>query len=229
MPKASPIQTAFNAGEWSPRLAGRVDIGKYKNACNELENFIPMVHGGLVKRPGTRFVYEVKNSANPTILIPFEYSTDQAYILEFGDLYMRVYAGNAIVGAPYEIATPYTTADLDNIQFAQSADVLYIAHPSYAPRKLERTAATPVFTLTEITFNEPPFRDENADTSVTIYASAATGTGITLTASSATFTSDMVGGYVKLRELIGSKHLLWIDGEVLGSTGNTRRYEANVY
>jgi hypothetical protein len=38
----------------------------------------------------------------------------------------------------YEIATPYLTADLHNIRFAQSADVMYIVHPSHHSRTLSR-------------------------------------------------------------------------------------------
>tara|TARA_R100000654_G_scaffold3332_7_gene11369 strand:+ start:2919 stop:5183 length:2265 start_codon:yes stop_codon:yes gene_type:complete len=39
----------------------------------------------------------------------------------------------------YEITTPYQTADLFNLRFAQSADIMYIVHPSYQARSLART------------------------------------------------------------------------------------------
>ena len=84
MPKASVIQTSFNAGELSPTLDGRVDLAKYGSGCSKMENFIPLVQGGARKRSGTRFVKEVKDSTKATRLIPFEFNTDQAYILEFG-------------------------------------------------------------------------------------------------------------------------------------------------
>ena len=281
MAKASTIQSSFNAGELSPTLDGRVDLAKYANGCAKMENFYPLVQGGARKRSGTRFVSEVKNSANLTRLIPFEFGTTQAYILEFGNLYMRVYkdggtvleASKAITGttnatpvevttaahsyvtgeevyisgtgiaaldgkywtitvtaattftldtstAPgstsatgtaervYEVATPYSSASLDAIQFAQSADVLYLAHPDYNPRKLTRTAHD-AWTLSLITFDHVPFEPQNLDTTLTVYASAATGTGITLTASSALFVSSMVGGQFKLSEIVGSNHGVW--------------------
>jgi hypothetical protein len=187
MAKASPILRSFNAGEWSPKLEGRVDQEKYQNASVTLENFIPQIHGGIEKRPGTRHVTSVKNSANSTVLIPFEFSTQQAYVLEFGDLYMRVYKDNGVVesgGSPYEIVTPYATADVADIQFAQSADVLYLAHPSYPPYKLSRSSDI-LWTLTEITFDWPPFLDEGSS-GVTLYSDVATGS-CTLTASGKTF------------------------------------------
>jgi len=230
VPKSSPIITAFNAGEWSPKLEGRDQQEKYQSACRVLENFIPQIHGNAEKRTGTRFVAEVKNSANATRLIPFEFSTLQAYVLEFGDQYMRVYKDSGVVesspSVAYEISTPYASGDLSGLQFAQSADVLYLAHREYAPRKLSRTGDTS-WTLTEIEFDWPAFLPDNADESVTVYASASTGT-FNLVASSAIFTADMVDGYFKFSENIFSQHDLWEPGAtILG--GETRRFGNNVY
>mgnify|MGYP003119329008 CR=1 FL=1 len=39
----------------------------------------------------------------------------------------------------YEVATPYTSAQVNDVRFAQSADVMYIVHPSHAIRTLSRT------------------------------------------------------------------------------------------
>lgn len=91
-------------------------------------------------------------------LVRFEFSVTQAYILEFGNLYIRVYKDNGQIqtgGAPVEIVTPFTTAQLFDLYFAQSADTLYIAHPSHAPRKLTRTSDI-AWTLSTLTFTSPP-------------------------------------------------------------------------
>jgi len=104
--KASAIQTSFNAGELSPTLDGRVDIGKYASGCSILENFIPLVQGGARKRSGTRFVKEVKDSNNPSRLIPFEFNTDQAYVLEFAHSEIRVFRdGGPVTGSPHTIVS----------------------------------------------------------------------------------------------------------------------------
>ena len=95
--KASPFYSALNAGEWSPQLEGRVDLAKYPHAMQECTNNIPMVYGGVAKRPGTRFVKEVKDSSKATRLIRFEFNTEQAYMLEFGDYYMRVFKDGGAV------------------------------------------------------------------------------------------------------------------------------------
>lgn len=48
--------------------------------------------------------------------------------------------GYVTVGYVEQVKTPYREADLDRIQVSQSADVLYITHPSYPRQKLTRRA-----------------------------------------------------------------------------------------
>ena len=116
MAKASPIQTSFNAGELSPKLEGRVDMAKYANGAKLIENFMLSVQGPAVRRAGTRFVNEVKSSANRTWLLRFEFNTTQAYVLEFGDGYIRFYAnhGQVLVDSvpAWATATAYNVGDL---------------------------------------------------------------------------------------------------------------------
>lgn len=229
MAKVSPIQNAFNAGEWSPKLKGRSDLAKYKNACAVLENFIPEVYGPASKRPGTRFVNEVKTASKKVRLISFEFSTTQAYILELGDQYMRFYMDGGVIlsgGSPYEIATPYLEAELFDVHFTQSADVLYMAHPNHPPQKLSRLAHDS-WTIADVVFDWPPFNSENVS-ATTITASAVTGAGITLTASAATFNANHVGTYFKLAEVISSKYDNWEAGKAI-TTGDKRVYGGNLY
>ena len=225
----APAQTSFNAGELSPLLKGRPTLDKYRNGCETLENFIPQIQGPARKRPGTRFVAEVKDSADATRLIPFEYSTTQAYVLEFGDLYIRFYLDGGVVesspGVPYEIVSPYTSAQVAALEYAQSADVIYITHPDHPPYKLARTSALS-WTITAVTFAWPPFNDENVGTT-TLTASAVTG-NITLTASASLFVSADVGSYFKISEVSASKYNQWTTG-VSYSSGDIVYYLGNIY
>jgi hypothetical protein len=230
MPKASWIQNSFNAGELSPRLKGRIDIAKYKNGCDTLENFIPQIYGPVRKRPGTRFVNEVKDSSKNVRLIPFQFSTSQAYILEFGDKYIRFYMNGGVIldssSVIYEVTTIYSYDEVVDLHYVQSADVLYLTHPNHPPHKLMRYDHDNwVFEVIE--FDSPPFNDENI-TTTTITASATTGTGITLTASSAIFSSDSIGTYIKFTEVIQSKYDYW-KTNVSISSGDYRRYDENLY
>lgn len=289
MPKVSPIQSSFNSGELSPLLYGRVDSERYKTGLATCQNYIPTIQGGVIRRPGSYFAAETKTSSKQARLIPFEYSTTQAYILEFGDSYIRFYKNNslilttavAITGATaaspvvvtaashgfsngdrvvitgvvgmtqlnnrefivanqtlntfeiqdaqtavnvdgtaftayssggsvaevYEVASPYDAdaVDLLDIKYTQSADVIYLVHPSYAPRKLTRSAHTS-WTLTTISFLDGPYLATNT-TATTLTPSAATGTGVTLTASSVTginggagFATTDVGRQIRIKE-----------------------------
>lgn len=62
------------------------------------------------------------------------------------------YTSGGTIEEIYEISTPYLEADLPALKYVQSADVITIVHPSYAPRELARTGDTS-WTLTTITFD----------------------------------------------------------------------------
>lgn len=148
------IQPSFSAGEVAPATYARVDLARYYTALKTCRNFVVLPEGGAQNRSGTRFVTEVKDSSARTRLIPFQFSTEQTYILEFGNLYIRFISmgGQVVSGAvPYEIASPYTTAQLPDLKFTQSADVMTIVHPAHPPRELSRLGPTN-WTLTAITF-----------------------------------------------------------------------------
>lgn len=185
-----PLFINFTAGELSPTLDGRIDVPQYNSGVKELENFLPILHGPVERRPGSRFVAEVRDSDKATRVVPFEFSTIQAYILEFGDQYVRFYRDGGRIedppGSPIEIATPYLEADLFDLKFAQSADVLYITHPSYAPRTISRTSHTD-WNIEVVSFNPPPTFEAGNFPATTLTPGATTGLGITFTAGAAEF------------------------------------------
>jgi hypothetical protein len=286
MAKASPIIGNLNAGEFSPMLDGRVDYAKYPNAAARLENFIPTVQGPHVRRGGTRLVSEVKSSAaGRYLLVPFEYSVGQAYMLEFGDYSVRFFtwdpvtlergllqpsstawaafqpyaAGElvtylgvlyyckvthfanaafapanfaAITGPAYEVPTPYAIADLFNadgtprLRFAQSGDFLYLAHQSYQPRILKRITPTR-FVLDAFSPAGGPWKALN-DTATTVYASAETGTGITLTASAPIFEAGHVGALFQLENKDVNAIAAWEPGKAV-TVGVRRRSDGKTY
>lgn len=197
--RVSPLIAAFNAGELSSQLRGRLDLEKYAMGCETLENFICRVHGGVQRRPGSYFLGETKDSSKYSRLIPFQYNTEQAYMLEFGDLYIRVfkdYAPVMVSGAAYEIVSPYAAADLFDIQYVQDSDIMYLCHPYFPVYKLSRTADN-AWTIAAVVFVDGPYLEEN-DTATTITPSATSGTGITLTASASLFAADHVGAYFRI-------------------------------
>ena len=221
MADSSPIFTNFTSGELSPRLNGRIDMDKYYNGASTISNFVVLMHGGLTKRPGTRFIREIKTSSGSNSgarLVPFVFSKTQAYVLEFGHNYIRFYKDEGIIVSsgttPYEIATTYTAAQLDELEFVQSADILYIVHGSHEPAKLSRTGHT-AWTLTDVDFKDGPYTAVNG-TSTTFSSSATTGS-VTITASSSVFTANDVGRWIRMKA--PDK---WGAAEITGYTSGTQ-------
>lgn len=164
-----PVQDTFVRGEISPRLHARASLDLYRAALSKCENFVTLPHGGIRKRGGTVFVGAVKNAAKKTRGIPFIFSSEQAYCLEFGDLYIRVHAYGARVGT-VEVASPYPEADLFDLAYVQSADQMWITHRHYPPKVLTRGAHT-MWTLEDFEFLDGPY-DEINDTATTLTPAA---------------------------------------------------------
>jgi len=300
MARVSSIITNFRTGEISPKLEGRIDLQKYNEAAQTLNNMVVYPSGGVTRRPGTYFAGRTKDGGKVR-LIDFEFSDEQAYVLEFGANYIRFYkdggllteasqsitavtqANPAVVTITshtftngdrvlisgvagmtelnnreftvanttantfelsgidstafdaytsggtaskiVEVTTTYSVTDIFEINHAQSADVLYLAHKDHAPAKLTRTTATS-FTLTEIDFTDGPYLDEN-DTATTLYASAQTGS-VTITASAALFTAADVGRYIRFREVLEIEHDEWA-ASTSYANGVSVRYNGHVY
>ena len=215
------IQPSFAKGEVGPEVYGRVDTAMYGVALRTARNCIIHLAGGISNRPGTIVVGPVKTHSIAPRLIPFQFRVSDQYILEFGNLYMRVirndahvvntavtitaataadpvvvtaashgysngeevfitdvvgmtqlngrrflvanqtvntfeltdqitgdningvdytaYSSAGTVASIFELVTPYATADLAELKYVQSADIITITHPTYAPRDITRT------------------------------------------------------------------------------------------
>lgn len=226
---------SFAGGIIGSELYGRLDLVKYQTGLAKCLNFWVLPHGPVQNRPGFGYVLEAKDSTKAVRVVPFAYSTEQTFVLEFGDQYVRFHTQGAtllesgltitgitqanpgvltytgtdpsngdwmylsgIVGMTelngryvkvanvnagantfemtdihgganinttdftawssggtasrvYTVSTPYVEADLFDLHFVQSADVLTIVHPDYAPRELRRLSATS-WQLSTITF-----------------------------------------------------------------------------
>lgn len=233
MAKASPFLQTFDGGELSPLLGARTDLAKYFNGCSALENFLPTVQGPAVRRGGLQYINAVK--AGRAWLIRFQVSERIAYMLEFGEFYVRFYTNRGLLapgGVPVEVATPYSNADLTSddgtcgIRVVQSADTMYIFHRDYAPRKLLRTGAES-FTIERAQFNSGPFDTVNSNKSTTVSVSADTG-AVTLTATTAIFSPSHVGSLFYLESADLSTVRPWaVHQEV--SVGDRRRVDNRVY
>lgn len=92
------IQNGLNAGELSPSLFGRTDFKKYALGCSTARNFFASYQGGVRSRAGLAYVGACKQQYPiPPRDIPFQFSLNQGYVLEFGQIYMRVKNNGAYV------------------------------------------------------------------------------------------------------------------------------------
>ncbi|MEE4109536.1 MAG: hypothetical protein V2I24_09325 [Halieaceae bacterium] len=202
----SLYQTNFTGGEWSPRLRRRSDLARYVNACDTLENMIVRRQGGVVRRSGTVFIDTLRKQNGENRLVPFVVSQDQAYVLDFSTFgsfraiynqndrdFLRTGASPTVYGAGAPWVTP---KKLDNFKWAQSGDTMYITEPTFAPQRIRRLNETgpTAFDRDAFPFKNGPFLPLN-DNGTELSFSALTGSGITVTASTAVFEAGHVGAF----------------------------------
>lgn len=141
------IQPSFAAGEISPYVANRVDLDKYKSALLTAQNLVIRPFGGCYRRQGSEFIGKVKYDDKPTALVAFNAGIDDAYLLEVGYQYIRIWEDGKHTGT--ELSTPYD--NVDNLQFTQSADTMFICSGDYPIQYLQRTTTGWTFKEYEIT------------------------------------------------------------------------------
>ena len=172
MPVAHRLQPSFNNGEVSPLIYDRVDFNKFVSSVKSGKNMFVHPQGGMSNRAGTVMLAQAKDEV--VRLIPFEFSSTETYVIEFGNGYCRFFTANGqvvteveedeeTVQIPYEIASPFTTADLSKIRYCQSGDVMYIAWGG-KPQTLTRYGHTN-WSFSDYDFKNGPFNIENTNES----------------------------------------------------------------
>lgn len=140
-------QSSFTRGELSPRLDARTQLEQYGIGLKIAKNAIIHQEGGISNRMGLEFCGTAKYSNKATRLIKFVFNSEQTYMLEFGDKYMRVLkdggyviypTGHTKAGQIFELATPYNATDLAKLKRSQSGDILTLTHPNYPTKTISR-------------------------------------------------------------------------------------------
>lgn len=110
------IQKSFSGGEITPSLHANTDLNKYATSLKTCKNCIVLRHGGAANRPGTEYICEVKDSSKAVRLIPFIFNSNQTYILEFGENYIRFIRNQTQIEvsgvSAWVTSTSYTIGDL---------------------------------------------------------------------------------------------------------------------
>ncbi|HZF78006.1 MAG TPA: hypothetical protein VE033_19475 [Acetobacteraceae bacterium] len=181
-------KTSFAAGELAPEMLGRGDLRAFENGARRLRNVFIQPTGGVARRPG---LVHVATLPGPARLIPFEFNTEQTYLVALSAGLVQVFQGDVPVAS---IAAPYTAAILPQLAFTQSADTLILFHPEVAPQRLRRLGAAS-WTLDAFPFTREPFH-AFAPAGTVFTASAAEGT-VAIACSAPVFTAAHAG--VRLR------------------------------
>lgn len=198
--KSTYGQWSFNGGELSPRIQTRVDLEVSRIALATMLGWLPLLQGPALAAPGTYFVAE---AAGPSRLFPFEYNPTQGYVIEASDSKFRFYTNNGRIESPpgtaYEVAHDYSFADLADLDYVQSADVVYFAGADQQQKKLSRLTAT-TFDFDDLELRNGPIETGNSDETVTVTVSGTLTVGgtVTVTASSAIFASGDVGSLFEI-------------------------------
>lgn len=191
-------QLAFTTGEVSPDVSSRFDLEQYKSALLEAENVIIRPYGAVAKRQGSQYVGQVKYSDKPTRLFEFTTNTNNSFMLEFGDKYIRVWNYGVYTGV--EFATPFDSDILFDLNCIQSGDVMFICSGKYPIQTLSRYSDTD-WRMSAYKLTEQPYDEINTDNGHTL-----TVNGDTITSTKDLFTQDMVGSVVQIAHYIEAVH-----------------------
>ena len=236
--KSTLMKLNFNGGELSPLLDGRVDYPKYTSGAKEMTNFVPTIYGPMTKRPGTRFVKDVGESA----LIPFEFSETQSYILAFSDGLINFFTGDGVLlngGSPFTLTNPFTLSQSKELSFAQTGDLLYITHKEVGIYKISRVAADN-FTIIQFKPVDGPFQDANTDENESLQVESVNSSTVKISptglATPTFFTDKDIGKTMKFEYIPSTRYDTWepeshsFDGtEIKYALNDYIQYESRIY
>lgn len=200
MARVRQVKSNFTAGEVSSDLLGRGDLRAYENGAAKLQNLFIYPTGGITRRAGLRYIDTVAGDGR---LIPFEFNTEQTYLVVLTANQIDIYLDDVKVST---LSSPWPLTEITQVAWTQSADTLLLVHPDYSPKKLLRNDDGN-FILNEWSF----FVEDNvvfqpyykfSDSGVTLTPSGTTGT-ITLTASEDVFDP----GHAGTRLQVGGKQV----------------------
>ncbi|OTG80805.1 carbohydrate-binding protein [Acinetobacter sp. ANC 4558] len=152
------MKNNFSAGELSPMLYTRTDIQQYSNGAKVLKNVIPLVEGGVRKRPGTIFIKEQTGSVR---IIPFIVNSNNSYMLILKANGIDVFnpRTKSVVAS---LTTPYTERQIQDIQFVQYRFNLFLTHNEVPIQRLRCSEDFTNWQISEFIYTYAPTDSENA-------------------------------------------------------------------
>lgn len=209
--------TNFTAGELTPLLSSRIDADAYKNAVKTLRNARIRAQGGITRRPGLQYHQTLLNTVYQ--LEGYIFDENEAYILLFSNGRLDIVDTDnpsVLLQTITSSECEWNNTNLGQLVVSQSGDTMIISHPDFLMKKLTRTSATN-FDLEDFEFyinDDIKFTAYHkfAATSTTVTPSTTSGSSVTLTASAATWSTDMLNTYLKLIDSTGAARFFKITG-----------------
>lgn len=152
------MQSSFATGEVSPEVSSRIDMEKYQAALLQAENCYIRPYGAVYKRPGSIYCGMAKK--NKVRLIEFKSTVNNAFLLEVGEGYIRIWKDGKFTNQ--EIETPYKESELPKLRTCQSADIMYIASGTHPVMQLKH------YSDTDWRFEEMVMNSQYFDESLTV-------------------------------------------------------------
>ena len=144
------VQNSFLGGQLDFEMMGRQDVDKYSKGATVLKNFVPLKRGAIRKRPGTDFRHDVtaRIGTGRHRLVPFAYTQDEGWALLFTDGQILAFSASQTVEVTNVGASFYSGSQIDELDYCQCGDVLYIAHQTHQPCRIEHRVSGGVHSFT---------------------------------------------------------------------------------
>jgi len=224
--RVTQYQSNFTVGEIDPLLVGRIDIQQYASGLSKAQNVVVLPQGGFERRPGLRFMLDITSHLGGSFttldgirLVPFEFSTTQAFMLAFvknttPNTRVFFFANGIQITDINGSGNDYLTCalgdiDLDRMYFTQSADTLILVHEDMSPKSIVRGANNSTWTFSTISLTSPKvaFSLSTSNPATTITPDAIDGT-VEITAGSSVFTSSHVDQYINVLNGFGRARII---------------------
>lgn len=227
MPVLRRAKTSFTAGELAPELLGRGDLRAFENGARRLRNVFIQPTGGVIRRPGLRYVAALPG---PARLVAFEFNTEQTYLVVLTDGALRVFLDDAQVA---ELAAPWHAGILHQVAWTQNADTLLLVHPDMPPQRVTRTSHTS-WSMAPWSFQREPFF-RFALPEITMAASGSSGS-VAITTSAPVFDVShagqrfrLGGKVIRITLVSDSMHATADCEEVLTTIGPTTDWDESAF
>lgn len=139
-------QHSFLGGQLDYEMLGRQDVQKYAKGATRLKNFNIQKRGGIEKRAGFDRVVNLRatlgiNASTKIRIIPYAYRKTQGFVLVILPSQMYVVSTNP--QASYKVYSVsnsdniYSSDEIDELDYQQCGDVIFLAHQNHPPSKIE--------------------------------------------------------------------------------------------